>query len=397
MQKYKDYSHLFTIDEQYTALNHGSFGACTKAVTEYRFSLIRRMESLTTRFFMMEMKPLLQESLKSLADFVNAPVEDTVFVSNATTAASAVLKSIQWKPYDEIVTTNLIYESCSHLINLLARTHNLTVHIAEIDFVNDDDDSIIEKIFSLVNDRTKLLFIDHIASTTALILPVEKITAKAKEYGIDIFIDGAHAPGILPLDIIRLKPDYYTGNCHKWLCSPKGAAFLYVKPSRQEMLIPPVISNYFQKGTTVSERMFNSFYWLGTMDYTSCICVAAALRHIENEVEGGWQEVMRRNRSLVIRGRDIICEELKFNEYTPEKMTGSMVSIKTGTKSNPDPATTLDYLYYEILNKFRIETIFAPLQPAKERLLRLSAHIYNKESDYVKLAQALKQVMTAAK
>ena len=386
----KEHSHLFAIEKGFTALNHGSFGACPKVVMEYQFDLIKRMESLTTRFFMMEMKPLIIESLRTLSEFINSPLDDLVFIRNATSAANAVINSLPFQDGDEIVTTNLIYESCANLLKYFTKKKGVVLKTADISFPDDDEDMINDKIFNLVNERTKLIFIDHITSTTAMIMPVEKIIGRAKDLGIETFVDGAHAPGMIPLNIKQLKPDYYTGNCHKWLCSPKGAAFLYVKPEKQHLITPNIISNYFEKGSTTKEKMFNSFYWLGTMDYTGCICVKAVIDYIESEIEGGWNEVMRRNRSLAIKGRDIITETLNLSGYTKESMTGSMVSIKTDSLSEIDPDTTLDRLYYEMLFNHRIETVFAPLLPSRERLLRISAHLYNKESDYLRLANALK-------
>src|SRR5690554_5545799 len=264
----KSYPQLFNIDKNYTAINHGSFGACTREVLNYHIALQKRMESLTTRFFSLELKPLLTESLQYLAGFINAPVDNLVFIRNATTAANAVINSLTFRPGDEIVTNNLIYESCRHLLNHLAVDKGVVLRIAKIPFPACKSEEIVAKHMELVNNKTRLVFIDHITSETATILPVEKISRELKAYGIPIFIDGAHAPGMIPLDLNIIAPDYYTGNCHKWLSSPKGAAFLYVDPARQENMIPSIISNFFRKGDNVREKFYNSFFWSGTaIDY----------------------------------------------------------------------------------------------------------------------------------
>lgn len=387
---FKDYSHLFAIEDGYTALNHGSFGSCPKEVMEHQFELIRHTEKLTTRFFMMEMKTLLQESLKDLAVFLGSPFEDMVFVRNATMGANAVLNSLPLQKNDEIVTTNLIYDSCNYLLHHLSKKKGIIIKTAEISFPDDNEDIITEKILNLITDKTKLIFIDHITSITSLIMPLSKIIPEAKRKGVEIFIDGAHAPGMLPIRIAEIGADYYTGNCHKWMCSPKGAGFLYINPEKQHKIEPAIISNYFNKGDTQAQKLFNSFYWLGTMDYSACCCVKKVIEHLEESVEGGWKHIMERNHQLVLRGRDIILDKLKLTEYTPEEMTGSMVSIKLNSQSEIDAKTTLDVLYLKLLHNHKIEAIFAPLLPKRERILRISAHIYNKEEDYEKLADALK-------
>lgn len=386
----KDYAHLYNIEPGFTALNHGSFGACPKAVTDYQFSLIKRMESLSTRFFMLELKPLLRDSMTRLAQFINAPYQDVMFVRNATTAANVVINSLPLEKGDQITASDQIYESCKNLLDYTAAKRGITVHYPEIPFSPESDDQIIEAIFSKVTARTKLIFVDHIISNTSMIMPLKKILKKAAELEIEVFVDGAHAPGMIPLDITELQPDYYTGNCHKWLCSPKGAAFLYIKPEKQPSIKPPLISNYFHKGETLPEKLFNSFYWLGTMDYTSCIAVKKALEHLGSEVDKGWPGIRERNNLLVSEGKDILRRHLSLNEHTPQQRTGSMVTFKTRTKAEKNSDTTLDLIYYDLLENHKIEAAF-PVSPSGERLLRISAHLYNKPEDYHNLATALKK------
>ncbi len=390
----KDYAELFNIEKGFIALNHGSFGACPKAVLKYYSDLNERMESLTTRFFTLELKPLMLDSLKYLATFINAPLDNLVFVRNTTTAAYSVLNSLSFDEGDEIVTTNFIYEACRYQLNHLSATKGVVLKFAQIPFPVDSEEQIVTRIFEKLTAKTKLVFLDHVSSETAVVMPLERICKRLKTLNIPVFIDGAHAPGMLPLDLQKLAPDFYAGNCHKWLCAPKGSAFLYVSPEKKEDMLPPVISFFFRSGKTLQEQFFNSFFWTGTAnDYLSCITVKYAIEYLNNSVEGGWQEIMKRNRKLVRTGRDIIKEKLDLEQHTPEEMTGTMVTFRLNSKSDKEPGSLLDRLFLQLLDQCKIETFIGKLYHSDERILRISAHLYNKESDYERLADCLKKLL----
>ena len=388
----KDYSHLFLIEPGFTALNHGSFGSCPAEIINYQFGLVRKMESLTTRFFTRIVKDLNAESMETLSRFINAPSADMIFIRNATTAANAVINSMPFQIGDEIVTTNLIYGSCRNALDYAAKTKGAVIKKAQIPFPVKSENEIAESILGLVTKKTKLIFIDHVTSETALILPVKKICDEANRLGIDVFIDGAHAPGMLPLDISAIDPAYYTGNCHKWICAPKGTAFLYVRPEKQESVIPPIISNYFCQGETPNTRFHSSFDWSGTMDYTNYACVGKTIEHLENKVAGGWNYIMKRNHELAVTGRNIIAKELQLDQYLPDELIGSMATIKLNSTAVIDPKTGIDLIQLELLDKYSIETVITTLYPTKQRILRISAALYNNENDYEKLAGALKKI-----
>lgn len=387
------YRELFGIENGFTALNHGSFGACPVEIINYQFELVRKMESLTTRFFTRIIKPLIAESMEILSSFVNAPANDIVFVRNATTAANAVINSMDFQKGDEIVTTNLIYGSCRNALDHAAQTKGAVIKKAAIPFPVKSENEITESILGLITKKTKLIFIDHVTSETAMIMPVKKICNEANRLGIDIFIDGAHAPGMIPLDISAINPTYYTGNCHKWICAPKGSAFLYVRPDRQENTIPPVISNYFRQGETANEKLHNSFDWSGTMDYTSHACVGKTIEYLRDNIDGGWNEIMKRNHELAITGRNIIAKELHLDQYLADELIGSMATIKLNSTAVIDPSTGLDIIQIELLDKYNIETVITTLYPTKQRILRISAALYNNENDYELLAEALKMTL----
>ena len=387
------YLKLFGIEKGFVALNHGSFGACPTEIINYQFELVKKMESLPTRFFTRIIKPLTKESMEILSSFVNVPAKDMVFVRNATTAANAVINSMPFQKGDEIVTTNLIYGSCRNALDHAAQTKGAVIKKAAIPFPVKSENEITESILGLITKKTKLIFIDHVTSETAMIMPVKKICNEANRLGIDIFIDGAHAPGMIPLDISAINPTYYTGNCHKWICAPKGSAFLYVRPDRQENTIPPVISNYFRQGETANEKLHNSFDWSGTMDYTSHACVGKTIEYLRDNIDGGWNEIMKRNHELAITGRNIIAKELHLDQYLPDELIGSMATIKLNSTAVIDPSTGLDIIQIELLDKYNIETVITTLYPTKQRILRISAALYNNENDYELLAEALKMTL----
>jgi isopenicillin-N epimerase len=291
---------------------------------------------------------------------------------------------------DEVVTTDLIYSSCRNLLEKMEKEKGIKVRTAKISLFPQSSDEIYQKIIAETTKRTKLIFIDHISSESALIMPVKKLSEFAAEKGIEILVDGAHAPGMIPLDITELGVTYYTGNCHKWICAPKGSAFLYVKPEKQDVIIPRIISNYFRKGTTPNERFHSSFDWQGTMDYISYICVGKSIEFIESSVAGGWKEVMQRNHELVLKGREIICEKLDIKEWAPDELTGSLTTLKLGSKAVIDEKTGLDKIQLELFDRFGIEALITTIYPTDDRILRLSAAIYNREEDYEKLGKALK-------
>jgi isopenicillin-N epimerase len=362
--KYRD---LFPLKSGTTPLNHGSFGKCPLEVIRFRNELADEMESLSTIFYTRKSKDLVESSRTILADFLGTPAKDIVFVKNATTGVNTVINSILFEVGDEVVTTDLIYSSCRNLLEKMEKEKGIKVRTAKISLFPQSSDEIYQKIIAETTKRTKLIFIDHISSESALIMPVKKLSEFAAQKGIEILVDGAHAPGMIPLDITELGVTYYTGNCHKWICAPKGSAFLYVKPEKQDVIIPRIISNYI-----------------------SYICVGKSIEFIESSVAGGWKEVMQRNHELVLKGREIICEKLDIKEWAPDELTGSLTTLKLGSKAVIDEKTGLDKIQLELFDRFGIEALITTIYPTDDRILRLSAAIYNREEDYEKLGKALK-------
>jgi len=237
-----DFSSLWTLEPGLDFLNHGSFGACPRAVLEAQSEFRARMERQPLQFLARDLEGLCDEARAALAEFVGADPDDLVLVPNATTGVNTVLRSLQLGPGDEIVTTDHLYNSCRNALRWQEERGARTVY-AKVPWPIAGPWQVVEAVLGAVSERTRLVLIDHVTSPTGLIFPVGEIVRRLAERGIDTLIDGAHAPGMLPLDLRAIGAAYYTGNCHKWLCGPKGSAFLHVRRDRQARLHANVISH----------------------------------------------------------------------------------------------------------------------------------------------------------
>jgi isopenicillin-N epimerase len=381
------------LDPAITFLNHGSFGATPIAVLAKQDEYRTQLEREPVRFMVRELEGLLDEARAQLAAFVGADAEGIAFLPNATAGVNAVLRSLDLDQNDEIVLSTHEYNATRNAAEFAAQLAGAKVIAADVPFPIASPDELIARVLERVTPRTRLLIIDHITSQTAIIVPVVQLVAEMNARGIDTLIDGAHAPGMLPLDIRSIDAAYYTANLHKWVCAPKGAAFLYVRENRRASIRPAAISHGANSIRTDRSRYLLEFDWTGTFDPTPWLCVPDALRTIASLVDGGWPEVMRRNHALALRGRDILCDALGIAHPAPDSMLGSMAAVRLPDGEMYTPWLFGDPLQDALLDQYSIEVPIMPWPKLGNRVLRVSAQLYNEERDYERLADALRQLL----
>ncbi|HIK12263.1 MAG TPA: aminotransferase class V-fold PLP-dependent enzyme [Oscillatoriaceae cyanobacterium M33_DOE_052] len=373
-----------------TFLNHGSFGACPWPVLQAQQRLQSRLEKEPVRFFAREWEPLLDEARNQLADFVGAAREDVVFVANATMGVNAVLRSLRFQPGDEILTTDHLYNACRNALEWVAATTNARIVVAPVPFPLADTREIVTAVMDRVSPRTKLAVLDHITSQTALVFPIASLVRKLAAVGVDTLVDGAQAPGAVSLNLAELGAAYYTGNCHKWLCAPKGSGFLYVRRDKQEMIRPPVISHGANSPRTDKSRFQLEFDWMGTDDPTPYLCLPVVLEFMGSLVEGGWPGLMAQNRDLALQARRLLADGLGVQLPCPEGAIGSMAVVPLPETAAQFPAAALQDALYD---QYQIQVKINPPWGDDIWLIRVSAQIYNHQSQYEKLLWALKQLL----
>ncbi|MCB9897026.1 MAG: aminotransferase class V-fold PLP-dependent enzyme [Planctomycetes bacterium] len=384
---------LWHLDDDIVFLNHGSFGACPKAVLAVQDGYRTRLEREPIRFMVRELEGLLDAARTELAAFVGARPDDLVFVPNATTGVNAVLRSLDFAPGDEIVVTDHGYNACTNAAEFVAARTGAKVVRAALPIPLAGDDAVVERVLAAVTPRTKLAMIDHVTSPSGLVLPVAALVRKLAERGVDLLVDGAHAPGMLPLDLGRLGAAYYTGNLHKWVCAPKGAAFLWVREDRRDAIRPHVISHGANATRTDRSRLHLEFDWTGTSDPSALLSVPAALEFLRTRLPGGWPEVMAANRSLAIAARTLLDDALELDVLGPASMLGSLAALVLPLPPVAPLANGIDPLQDALFTKHRIEVPVMTL--LGRRLLRVSAQLYDTLDEYRVLADALRVELPA--
>jgi isopenicillin-N epimerase len=373
------------LDPSVVYLNHGSFGACPFAVLDAQAALRIEMEREPVDFLVARLPGRLNAARETLAAFLGAHPEDLVFVTNATAGVNAVLRSLALEVGDELVLTNLTYAACRKTADYVALQTGARVVVAQMPFPCRDEQELIAPILGSVTPRTRLVLLDHVTSPTALIFPVARLVRELEARGVDTLVDGAHAPGMVPLGLTELGAAYYTGNAHKWLCAPKGAAFLHVRRDRQENLHPGAISHGYPAGFRAE------FDWTGTFDPTPWLCIPESLRLMGALLPGGWPQVMSANRSLVLQARALFLESTGSDAPCPESMIGSMASLPLPQASPGSPAGRLDYK--GLHDWFRARGVETWLYADPVPLLRLSAQLYNDLDQFKLLARLLEEAL----
>ncbi|MBD1909170.1 MULTISPECIES: aminotransferase class V-fold PLP-dependent enzyme [unclassified Leptolyngbya] len=393
------YSKHWLLDPEIVYLNHGSFGACPIPVLNLQTEIRQRLEAEPVKFFAHDLEGLLDNAVSELASFVGTLPDNLTFVPNATAGVNTVLRSIKFQAGDELLLTNHEYNACRNVADFIASQSGVNLIVADIPFPLESSDQIIQPILEKISKKTRLVLMDHVTSQTGLIFPVQQLVAELSQRGIDSLIDGAHAPGLLPLKLDEIKPTYYTGNCHKWMCAPKGAAFLYIAPDRQTIMRPLSISHGANSPRTDRSRFRLEFDWLGTHDPTAYLCVPEAIKFMGSLLPGGWAELMQKNHSLALKVREMLCRFLEIPVPTPDTLIGSMASIPLPSKLADTYAFNEKTISLQeiLFREFHIEVPIMDWPEPSQKLLRISAQIYNSFEHYERLADALKVLISRSR
>ena len=362
------------LDPAVAFLNHGSFGATPRAVLAEQERWRGLVERHPTHFMSEELPPALRAAAARLAAFVDARADDLVFVENATAGCNAVLRSLRFAPGDEILVTDHGYPAVRKAAEYVAARAGARVVEATVPFPLHDAKQAVAAVSSQLSSRTRLAIVDHIASSTAVVFPVGELTALCRAAGVPVLIDGAHAPGMLSLDVPSIGADWYTGNCHKWLMAPKGSAFLWVAPHRQADTHPLVISHGYGQSFTAE------FDWVGTRDPSAWLSVPAAIDF--HERLGGTQ-LRERNAALAREQATLLARTWKTARGAPDALTGSMATVRLPL-TEPATAERALELRRKLFDEHRVEALVTAFADAL--WVRISAHAYNRPADYARLA-----------
>lgn len=375
------------LDPEITYLNHGTVGAVPRRVLAYQQKLRDEMERQPARFVLREVSRMvgvprsepgrLRRAAIAVAEFVGARGEDLVFVDNATTGATAVLRSLPLAPGDEILVTDHGYGAVTKVAAFVARESRAAVRTAAVPYPHFDAARLIESVAAAIGPRTRLLVVDHITAESALILPIAEIAAVCRAKGVLVLVDGAHAPGTLALDVPSLGVDFYTANLHKWAHAPRSTGFLWAAPAHQPMLHPPVISWGLDKGFVAE------FDFLGTRDTTAWLSAPEGIAFLR---ELDFAAVRRYCHDLAGQAAARVGERWRLPFLPDEKTTASMVTVPLPEPlgSTPEDAARLrDALLFEDRIEVQVHASLGRLW------MRICAQVYNDMSDVERLAEAV--------
>ncbi len=305
-----------------------------------------------------------------------------------------MLRGLELEPGDELLVTDHNYPACAKAVHFVAERAGAKVVVAKIPFPGVTPDIVCDAVLEAVTERTRFALLDHVTSATALVLPVERLVPALQARGVCVMVDGAHAPGMVRVDIDKLGADFYTANCHKWLCAPKGAGFLWAAPAHRDTLHPLAISHGYGMCHPSKSALHLEFDWPGTFDSSPWLCVPKSIEAVRAMDLGGWEGVRARNHALALRARDLLCDALEVPHPAPDSMIGSMASIPVLDGVPGELGTQLyrDRLQDQLLSGWGIEVPIAAWPAPPKRLLRISAQLYNREAQYVLLAAALREI-----
>jgi isopenicillin-N epimerase len=365
--------HEWPLDWGWLTVNHGSFGATPRVVLAAQQDWRREMEVQPTRFMHEALPAGLAAAAARLGAFFGADGKDIGFLDNATSGCNAVLRSLRLMPDDEVLVLSHGYGAVRNTVRFVTERAGARMTEAAIPFPRPDAEAIVASIASALTARTRVAVIDHITSGSALVLPLRKVVAACRAAGVPVLVDGAHGPGQVTLDLGSLGADWYVGNCHKWLCAPKGSAFLWAAPDRQAELHPLTISHGYGQGFRAE------FDWTGTRDSSACLAIPVALDFHHRLGDGALRA---RNVALAAEGARLLADHLGTEVGTTGSMAGAMGVVRVPLAAPP----TADWAQH-LRQRLLAARTDAPVHALDSALwLRISAHAYNELADYEALA-----------
>jgi isopenicillin-N epimerase len=374
---------LFWLQPGVVFLNHGSFGACPREVLQAAQEWQRELERQPVLFFQRRAQELLREARETLGAYVGADADEIVYTTNVTMAENIVAQSLDLEPGDEVLTTDQEYGAIDNAWRFVCERRGVRYVQQEIPLPATSSEVIADAIWSGVTERTRVLSISHITSGTALILPVEELARRAREAGIITVVDGAHAPGQIPLDLTRMGVDFYAGNCHKWMMAPKGSGFLYARPEKQDMLKPLVISFGRHPNQDGRSSFTDEQQRQGTRDLSAFLAVPTAIRFAEAH---DWPRVRQACHALLCDARQQIVELTGIAGLTPDSADWfAQMAVA------PIPPCDSAALHRRLYDEYAIEL---PVTRWKDQpLLRISVQGYNSIADIEALLNAVRRLL----
>ena len=371
----------FMLDPKIIYLNHGSFGACAKPVFENLLKWQKELETEPVKFFEETIFKSLEISRQALGNYINCHSNDLVYFPNPTTAVNALAKSLKLNKDDEILSTNHIYGALDRTWQYICDEKKAVFKKIKLNIPINSKKEFLETFLNSITKNTKAIFISHLTSATAMIFPIKEIINFAKKNKILTIIDGAHIPGHIDLDLKEIDPDIYVGACHKWMCTPKGVSFLYVKKKLQEQVHPLIISWGWNSDNPGISKFLDWHEWQGTRDMSAFLTIPMAINFLH---ENDWQTLSQTCKEKVVQLRNDFIDFLHFTPPCPNDWLGQMASI-------PIPITDPENFKNKLLSNYNIQI---PVFKWEDKiLLRYSIQVYNSEEELEKLLYAVKELL----
>lgn len=405
-------SSHWTLDPATVFLNHGSFGACPRAVLDAQTGYRALMEREPVRFFIELLPGLIDETRRALGEFVRCDPETILLIPNATIAAATIFHNLaeatidapRIGPGDEVLVTDHEYPACLNTVRRFAARTGATVATARLPWPVTHESEAVEAILRCVTPRTRAALISHVTSPSALVLPVAALVPELNRRGVLTIIDGAHAPGFVPdLNVGSLHAAFYFANCHKWVCSPKGSAILHVRTDLRRGFRPLALSNSAESPRPDRPHVLTEFDYVGSQDYSGVLAVRDAIRVVGSLLPGGWPAVIAHNHALARAARDLLLRQLAVQPPAPLSMLGSMVTLRLPRHGREAELASRPSRYHDALQDALLarHAIQVPIwtipgsPPGENRLVRISAQLYNSEAQYAYLGEALANELAA--